>query len=96
MTRIEEVMMAIKENRWYTRMNGGLGYEVYCRGMEIDYEIEHDIPGIRPNKTGLWLLTLATEATFYWRLAWYLITGHRPDWMELGDDPMGDTMGRNV
>jgi hypothetical protein len=92
--RIAAVKYAWDENRHMTRMQGGLGYEVYCRGMEMQWEIEHGIRGIRPNTRGLWLITLATEFLWYAKGVWFVLTGHdlRANYNE---DAMGDMMGRN-
>ena len=95
MTRFEKAYEMIEDNRFFTNLQGGLRYEVHCREMDMEYEIEHGIPGIRPNRAGLWLITLATEARFYLQVLRYVMTGKMPIWME-DPDPMGDMMGRNL
>lgn len=89
----------IQEDRWFRTMNGGFAYEVYMTEQALDWERGDGIPTIAPNRTGLWLIVLLAQAGFYFRLAWYVVTGQPTRAMcydDLDDDPLGDWHGRNV
>lgn len=81
MKRLSQCTALARENAWLTKMNGGRGYDVHCLAQELDSEIAHGIPGIRPTRTGLWLIVLGMELSFYARLAWYAVSGRGPIWL---------------
>lgn len=83
-----------EEGRWLTRMQGGLGYDVYVLEMELDYECEHGIRTIHPNKAGLWLIVLGQEVRWRFQLLRFIVTGKQPDWMhDYAISPMRDHHG---
>lgn len=69
------------ENRYFTRMQGGLGYEVYCLRQQVEFEELYGLPGIRPNRLGCWLLVLGQEVRYHLLIAKYVVDG-RQFWLD--------------
>ena len=78
--RLSAAFDLYREEAYLRRMSGGRAYEIHLMQQQLDWDIEHNVPGPRPTRFGLWLITVADDIAFLARLAAYVLTARAPRW----------------